>query len=69
MLQIPDDIAARFELAMGASAVGDAVRPHLWKWLRFYLDFVPSTGLNRRPSHTRAIGSDQAIQLLRPASC
>jgi len=34
MLQIPNDIAARFEMAMGGGGVGNVMRPHLRKWLR-----------------------------------
>ncbi|MGB5834150.1 MAG: hypothetical protein WBG92_19490 [Thiohalocapsa sp.] len=39
MLRVPDEVVARFEAAMGAGGVGDAERPHLRKWFRFYLDF------------------------------
>ena len=44
ILQVPDDVATRFAEAMGAAGVDDAVRPHLHRWLRFYLDFCTKYG-------------------------
>jgi len=46
MLQIPGDIAESFEATMRAVGVADAERPHLRKWLRYYLDFCVKYGFD-----------------------
>ena len=44
MLHIPDEVASRFVEAMEAANVDGTTRPHLHRWLRFYLDFCTKYG-------------------------
>jgi hypothetical protein len=46
MLQIPEDVAERFETALQGARIADALRPHLRKWLRYYLDFCTKYGFD-----------------------
>jgi len=46
MLQIPEDVAARFETALQGARITDALRPHLRQWLRYYLVFCAKYGFD-----------------------
>jgi hypothetical protein len=46
MLQIPEDVAARFETALQGVRITDALRPHLRQWLRYYEDFCAKYGFD-----------------------
>ena len=46
MLQIPEDVAERFESALQGARIADPLRPHLRKWLRYYLDFCTKYGFD-----------------------
>jgi hypothetical protein len=48
MLVVAKDLQTQYEKALDSASISREPRPHFRKWLRFYLDFVPSTEIHSR---------------------